>query len=99
MGNELQGLGGKQEAIWNLLSPCGSWEATGKMATGMNDSDREEKCKRWNQQDVMTHCLWEITGKEAGGCVGRCFVPFTETRTLAEKALSGKMNSVLDTFV
>lgn len=71
VGNELQGSEGTQEAIWNLLSPRGSWEATGKMATGMNDSDREERCKRWNQQDVMTHGVWEETGKEAGGCVGR----------------------------
>lgn len=75
MGNELQGSEGTQEAIWNLLSPRGSWEATGKMATGMNNSDREERCKRWNQQEVMTHGVWEETGKEAGGCVGRRFVP------------------------
>lgn len=71
MGNESQGSEGTQAAIWNPLSPHGSWEATGKMATGMNDNDREERCKRWNQQDVMTHGVWEETGKEAGGCVGR----------------------------
>lgn len=57
MENELQGLECRQEAIWNLQSLCGRWEDSNEEG----DSDSEKKCKRENQQqDVMSHCLWEI---------------------------------------